>query len=347
MSAPPRNDLARFVEGLFPGAELAPLRGDASTRRFWRLSRPEGGTRVVMDYGGSFEGETDDVRLERIFRAADLPVARIETVSPEAGCLILEDLGDTTLESVIQDPRSGSSDREKGLPSRETFFLYSEAVELAVALAVRGTSALRASDRAAGPVLDATRFRFEMDFFIEHYASGLRGVRGDLRDLSGVLHSLADAAARTPVSVMCHRDFHSRNLMVRGNGALAMVDIQDARWGPHGYDLASLLFDAYVDIDRDLVATMIEAYLDETPADPSRDAFMERWEIVAAQRMIKALGTFGFQVAARHDRRYLEGVPRTLARLARLLPEHRFLLQIGRLFADLGLLESPAGDPTA
>ena len=55
--------------------------------------------------------------------------------------------------------------------------------------------------------------------------------------------------AETPERVFCHRDFHSRNLMVLTDGSLAMVDIQDARWGPLTYDLASLLRDAYMRID--------------------------------------------------------------------------------------------------
>ena len=81
MSGPvptPRPDLLERLEHEFPGARVEPMIGDASTRVFLRLHVPSGETRVVMDYGRPFEGETDDMRLARVFRAASLPVAAIE-----------------------------------------------------------------------------------------------------------------------------------------------------------------------------------------------------------------------------------------------------------------------------
>ena len=67
-------------------------------------------------------------------------------------------------------------------------------------------------------------------------------------DLGRALHELADRAAASPRKVLCHRDFHSRNLMLPPDHSLAMVDIQDARWGPDSYDLASILRDAYIEM---------------------------------------------------------------------------------------------------
>jgi len=306
----PRPELAQFIERSHPGARVEPMAGDASTRRFFRLVLPDGTGRVVMDYGRPFDGETDDVRLARVFGAAGLRVAAIHEVAGEPGCLVLEDLGRTSLETVMRDPDGG--------PSASALAWLERSVRLAAEIADRGTPALARSDRDAGLALDSARFRFEMEFYVEHYVRGLCGVRPS-EALLPELHALADQAAETPRCVLCHRDFHSRNLMVLASGELALVDIQDARWGPDSYDLASILYDAYVEIDSRWRAPLVELYL-ATLAAPPAPGFATRLDRVAAERMLKALGTFGYQASARGERRYLEGVPRTLRRLRALLP---------------------------
>ncbi len=330
MTESARPEVLAFVEARFPGAAVLPLAGDASTRRFYRLSSPHGETRVLMDYGAPFEGQTDDARLSLLFREAGLPVAAIEQAAPEPGCLILADLGDRTLEQEL-----------RGRDRAGTEALYAAAIDLAVEIAVRGTEALERSDRAQGPSLDAARFRFEMDFFLEHYAGSLRGVRPAPPGLRAALHALAEAAAAPGPKVLCHRDFHSRNLMVLPDGSMAMVDIQDARWGPDSYDLASLLRDAYVDIEDALADRMRERYRTSLPAPPPAEAFAVRYRIVAAERMIKALGTFGYQATALGRSAYLSGVPRTLARLRESLPSAPETRCVADALEAEGLLEDP------
>jgi N-acetylmuramate 1-kinase len=301
-----RPELAAALARLHSGARIETLPGDASARRFHRLHLAEGGTRVVMDYGAPFSGETDDVRLARIFERADLPVARVLDVLEEAGCLVLEDLGDVTLEAA---QARGAGD------------LYGRAVELAAAIAMRGSRALSASDRAQGPALDAERFSFEMRFFCEHFVCGWLRSPAPPEATVSLLEELAIEVASHP-RVMCHRDYHSRNLMVRGDGSLAMVDIQDARWGPDTYDIASLLRDAYVDLDDRSVETLLRRYIEAMPGKHDARAILRRFHLAATQRMIKALGTFGYQIARLGRTRYSDAIPRTLQRLDRTLPAH-------------------------
>lgn len=311
----------------YPGASFEALAGDASTRRFVRMTLPGGGTRVLMDYGKPFDGVTDDVRLARLFGDAGLPVARVMDVLSEGGVLVLEDLGDRTMEATLAGLEGETAPREA---------LYQRAVDLAADVAVRGTEILRRSERAAGPALDEAKFALEMDFFLEHFVRAFAGRREIALAFREALRVLVTRTAAHP-RVLCHRDYHSRNLMVRGDGSLAMVDIQDARWGPDSYDLASLLRDAYVPIPEELVERMIDAYL-ERPAPPAgRIGFRERFDEVASQRMIKALGTFGYQIAVRGNPRYREAVPRTLERLERLLPSRAGTASIARFFDEHGL----------
>ena len=200
------------------------------------------------------------------------------------------------------------------------------------------TPALARVGSTAGPGLDSERFRFEMDFFLEHYARGLRACADLPVDLGLELHALADRAADTPRKVFCHRDFHSRNLMVREGGELFMVDIQDSRWGPDTYDLASLLRDAYVEIDQAWIDPLVESYRTALGSPPPAGEFRARFDLVSAQRMLKALGTFGYQVTQRRASRFLEGIPRTLERLRALLPTVPGTGDLRRFLEESGLL---------
>jgi hypothetical protein len=324
-----RPVLATTLAELYPGSRDEALAGDASTRRFHRLVLPDGGTRVVMDYGAPFEGETDDVRLARLFEQAALPVARVLHTLPEAGALVLEDLGDETLESALAHAASG------GRPTRDD--LYRSAVRLAAEIATRGTEALLRSDRAQGPALDGERFLFEMRFFLEHYVGGFLGRPELATKVRKAVEELALGAASHP-RVLCHRDYHSRNIMVRGDGALALVDIQDARWGPDTYDLASLLCDAYVDLGEHEAAELSDLYWQQLAGSPDIAALRARFDVAAAQRMIKALGTFGYQIAVLGRDRYRSAIPRTLERLARFLPARAATASLGEALLREGLL---------
>jgi aminoglycoside/choline kinase family phosphotransferase len=323
---PIRPELSAALEALYAGARLETLPGDASTRRFHRLFPVGGGSRIVMDYGAAFDGDTDDVRLARIFEHAALPVARVLDILPEGGALVLEDLGDTTMEVALSQAESG------GTPSRPQ--LYRSALTLAASIATRGTEALQRSPRAGGPALDRDRFTFEMDFFLEHFVDGWLGMPEACGGLREPLHDLAAVIAAHP-RVFCHRDYHSRNLMVLPGHDMAMVDIQDARWGPDTYDVASILRDAYAEIAESEVEDFLELYRLQLPSPPDTHDFRIRFRLVAAERMIKALGTFGYQVARLKRERYREAIPRTVNRLARCLPALREFERVADFFRGL------------
>ena len=328
----PRDQARDWFLRVAPGSVIEPMAGDASSRRFVRIVLPDGATRIGVDYGRPFEDETDDVRMSRLFLEAGLPVARVLAVGPDPGCLLMEDLGRVTLwdearrRGTTADPRVA--------------MLYGRAVRLAARVAVRGTPVLARSSRRDGPVLDAGKFREEMDFFLEHYVGGLLG-RSPEPELGRTLGRLADLAADTPRPVLCHRDYHSRNLVVAADGSLGMVDIQDARWGPDTYDLASLVRDAYVDLEEQEAGALVAAYLEHIDPAGGGAAFRERLEVVALQRMIKALGTFGYQVTVRGAATYLEAVPRTVRRIRAALETREPVAGLRAAWAASGAADPP------
>ena len=111
--------------------------------------------------------------------------------------------------------------------------------------------------------------------------------------------------------VLCHRDFHSRNLML-ADGRLCIIDFQDARMGPDTYDMASLLRDSYVDISGETLNEQIAYFLALKRQTREAAEYRRRFDLMALQRNLKALGTFGYQTTARGNPVYIQYMARTL-----------------------------------
>jgi N-acetylmuramate 1-kinase len=163
-----------------------------------------------------------------------------------------------------------------------------------------------------GIAFDVEKLTWELEFFVKYFVQGYRGVeltaeeRGALQEEWAAIVGELAAEPR----VLCHRDYHSRNLML-SDASLYIIDFQDARLGPDTYDLASLLRDSYVDIaDRELDELI--AYFLALKGLADVEEFRRRFDLMALQRNLKALGTFGYQTMTRRNPVYIQYMPRTL-----------------------------------
>jgi len=231
-----------------------------------------------------------------------VPIPKVLGHADDIGVLALEDLGDVTLQAHL-----GASS-----PSQHSA-LYRQAVALIDTLQRRGAELEAAEHIPYRIAFDVEKLMWEMDFFTKHFVEAYRGVlispivREALRDeFTAIVTELA-AEPR----VLCHRDYHSRNLMVLDD-LLYIIDFQDARMGPNTYDLVSLLRDSYVDLPEQTVGELIAYFLAlQGKADTERE-YRERFDVMALQRNLKALGTFGYQTTARRNPVYIQYIPRTL-----------------------------------
>ena len=135
--------------------------------------------------------------------------------------------------------------------------------------------------------------------------------------LGEAFHQLCEEIASWP-RVVCHRDYHSRNLMLHQE-QLYWIDFQDARMGPATYDLASLLRDSYVDLPEEFQEELEERLRQQAAPDEPREVFRRRFDLMCVQRNLKALGTFGFMATVRQNPVYLQYIPRTLEHVRRNL----------------------------
>jgi aminoglycoside/choline kinase family phosphotransferase len=111
-------------------------------------------------------------------------------------------------------------------------------------------------------------------------------------------------------------------------GRLHIIDFQDARMGPDTYDLVSLLRDSYVDLPDQQVEELIAFFLALRRDDADQQEFGRRFDLMALQRNLKALGTFGFQTIARGNPVYIQYIPRTLSYVRANVTRHE---RFGRL----------------
>ncbi|MCC7181398.1 MAG: phosphotransferase [Acidobacteria bacterium] len=305
-------------QGLSPSVtKIVPLTGDASDRRYFRVLLADRDPVVLSLHAGPIDVATlPFVLVARLMRAIPLPVPAILHHSNALGVLGLQDLGDVTLQAHL------------GVASRaEHAALYRQAVGFIATLQQRGRELASSEYPPYGVAFDVEKLTWELEFFVKHYVMAYRGaalteaVREALREeWSGIAEELA-AEPR----VLCHRDYHSRNLMLH-HGSLYIIDFQDARMGPDTYDLVSLLRDAYVDLTPAQVDELVAYFLALTRGAGATDevAFRRRFDLMALQRNLKALGTFGYQTTSRRNPVYIQYMPRTLSYVSANLGARRF-----------------------
>jgi hypothetical protein len=304
-----RDRIERFLqESELAGrdARVVPLTGDASDRKYFRIIPADSPSIVLALHAGPIDFATlPFANVGTLMQHIPLPVPAILGHSDEFGILALQDLGDVTLQAHL-----GAAS-----PS-EHAALYRQAVALIEQLQRRGGELRSDAYLPYRVAFDVEKLTWELDFFARHFVEGYRGeafTPAERAALAAEWAAIVNELAAEP-RVLCHRDYHSRNLML-SEGSLYIIDFQDARLGPDTYDLVSLLRDSYVDIaDRELdelIAYFLALNQSDGAAAPE-DEFRRRFDLMALQRNLKALGTFGYQTITRRNTVYIQYIPRTL-----------------------------------
>jgi N-acetylmuramate 1-kinase len=306
--------LRQWLEGVLGSAsfDLAPASGDASFRRYFRVTLPSGPTRIAMDAPPEREDCRPFVHAAGLLHDAGVHVPAIHAESLPLGFLLLSDLGSTT---YLQALDSASADR-----------LYGHAIAALVRIQAASTP---------GPLPEYSRALLfaELCLFPDWYVS--RQLR---RELSAAQRAVLDGAFAVLLEnnlaqpkVFVHRDYHSRNLMVC-EPCPGILDFQDAVYGPITYDLVSLLRDAYIEWDEERVLDWAIVYWDAArkaglPVAGDFAAFYRDFEWMGAQRQLKVLGIFARLCHRDGKEAYLKDQPlvmrylrRTCARYAELAP---------------------------
>ena len=268
---PPDTAPAFLARHGWGGARIAPLAGDASFRRYFRVHAADGATAVLMDAPPEKEDSRPFLAIGRQLHDMGFSAPQALATELDIGLVLLEDFGDDRVGPVLV--------RE---PGRERA-VYETAVDILAAL----------HQLPAGPVPPYAEPELlrEARLFPDWYLPAM-----NITEASGYDAAWAPlwAAVRAEPPVLVLRDYHADNLMLidrPGLRGLGLLDYQDALAGHPAYDLASLLQDIRRPVSPALEAAMIDRYLAARPGVDGA-AFRTAYAILAAQRNIKILGVF-------------------------------------------------------
>lgn len=317
------------------------LQGDASSRTYYRVQM--GDKKVIAMKLADDPLKSDEVvdgerprnipflEVRDYLSRGGIPVPEVLYEDLERGVILLEDLGDRTVERALND----------GLEKEP---LYRRAISLMCKM-----HAYAAKNPDPSCICFRRRFgegllRWEMDHFYEWGLLALTG-RTPTPGEQEVFQRFRDDLVRRLTSLpqgFVHRDFQSRNLMLH-NGSLYLIDFQDALLGPYVYDLVSLLRDSYVLFQPEEVEHFITVFASERASlglpCPSKETLLEHFHLQALQRKLKDAGRFVYIDRVKKNPKFLPNIPRSLAYareaftflgcyndalevLARYLPEH-------------------------
>ncbi len=327
--------------GLLPDS-LRPASADASFRRYLRLDTADGNTLVMMDAPPELEDCHPFVEVQKLMQAAGLRVPDILAWDEAQGFLLMPDLGRHTLISVLNEERP-----------EEAQAWYRHASDLLLQWQ-------QASRPGVLPPYDEALLRRELQLFPDWYVAKHRGMTLDAAQqatLSKAFDAIVASNLAAP-QVFVHRDFMARNFMLPADPQtqpLAVLDFQDAVYGPITYDIASLLRDAFISWEEDFVIDITVRYWEKarqagllgerSPSGWGADfgEFYRAVEWMGLQRHLKVAGIFARLSLRDGKPKYLADTPRfihyirsTCSRYRELGPLLRLIDQIENIQPNFG-----------
>ena len=304
MEATTRDQLVTdWVASRFPdqSVRITPASADASFRRYFRLTWPDGGTRILMDAPPEKEDCKPFIHVAGLLAKAGLAAPRVLDQDLENGFLLLTDLG-----------RIGYLDAlNADLGLADTLMRPVLDVLIAWQLSTRASTL---------PPYDATLLRRELDLFPEWFVGRHLSYQLSAEEkamLDRTFKFLINSALAQP-KVFVHRDFMPRNLMVVESAKTltpGIIDFQDAVMGPIAYDVVSLFRDAFISWDEEQEIDWVVRYWEKAraaglPLRPDFGDFWRDYELMGLQRHLKVLGIFCRLKYRDGKEKYSEDLPR-------------------------------------
>lgn len=331
-----RDQVARATGRPHPDAPVLKLKGDASNRSYYRVGTwPDSHVVMVMPPDaakkseeaskGAPPAELPFVNVHRYLERLGVRVPKILRWDEPAGMMVLEDLGDQTFERELLE----TGRREA---------LYTRAVELLARLRARAEATRDTACLAFTRDFDEDLYDWELHHFREW---GLEAWSGrvpsaeERSELDRIFRRVAAQLAAAPRG-FTHRDYQSRNLMVKG-ADLVVIDFQDALQGPRQYDLVALLRDSYVELDRAFVDAMLDVYArafeKETGERIDPGPFKAFFDLLTVQRKLKDAGRFEFIHRVKGNPGFLPSIPASLRYVRDALSRQPALADLHRIVA--------------
>lgn len=321
--------LATLAEPTLRIDTLRPASADASFRRYFRIDAADGASYILMDAPPPQEDVRPFVRVAELFGQTGVSVPQVLAQDAEHGFLLLTDLGSTT---YLRQLNADTAHK-----------LYLDAIDALVLLQAQSQPDML-------PEYDRALLLRELQLFPDWYVAKHRGVTLDDKQQAS-LQKVFDALLANNLAqpqVYVHRDYHSRNLMVLDAGNPGILDFQDAVYGPITYDLVSLLRDAYIQWDEELVLDWAIRYWEKArraglPVANDIDSFYRDFEFMGLQRHLKVLGIFARLYHRDGKAAYLDDMPLVMEYTRKTAGRYRELAPLIRILDVLENTSSGVG----
>jgi aminoglycoside/choline kinase family phosphotransferase len=283
---------------------IAAIEKGGSDRKFYRVRSSPDQTLILVKYNLEREENRHYVEIAQFLEAHGIRAPKIYFHDPEEGLIWIEDLGEEDL----------FSHRHESWPVRRAFY-QSALDEIARLHQLPESICIEMRDHLPAE-FNAALYRWEQSYFFENCLG--RYFKIDNVKLAALtalpaLEGIAARLDRLPRNLV-HRDFQSQNIIMR-NGQACLIDFQGMRPGLAQYDLASLLYDPYVDLGNAERAELIEHYCREKPSKE----FDEVLRLCAMQRLMQALGAYGFLGLVKGHKAFLQYIPKALTSLRQII----------------------------
>lgn len=308
------------------------LAGDASNRRYYRVVQGDQSW-VLMRWEPFDSKNYPFLSVLQHFARSKVHVPSVKAMSPELGVVLLDDLGDLTLERKFWENQV----------QENSFLFYKMAVDELIKIHFAATDDRKNDCTAFHIQFDTEKFMWEMNYGKEHLLEKLLQFEMSSKvksEIEKIFLDICTTLDQQPKRIS-HRDYHSRNLMIKLD-KIHVIDFQDARLGPIQYDLVSLIKDSYVDIHDHYASMILNDYVDK--AKPflgsfSREEFFKIYEYQIIQRCFKACGSFASFLNTRDDRRYLKYLQPTLKKIVLSLQQFPEYKAFSDVLIDSGATE--------
>ena len=306
--------------------KIAPIQKGGSDRKFYRIRCSSEQALILAKYNLEREENRHYVTIANFLTEQRIRVPQIYFHDANEGLIWLEDLGERDLYSY----------RDEGWLVRRAF--YESALDQIAALHALPESLCIEMKQHLPAEFNADLYLWEQNYFFENCLGRLFKIEEEkLAQLASLpaLQEIADRLASFP-RVLVHRDFQSQNIIIR-NGQAYLIDFQGMRPGLAEYDLASLLYDPYVDLAEDERAELIAYYRGRQLEDgiAINGDFDLKLRLCAMQRLMQALGAYGFLGLVKGHKHFLKHVAAAMDSLQRLVAEIDGLSELDKTLRQL------------
>jgi hypothetical protein len=312
----PAPGLTEFIrEFLGEPGEAVPIAGDGSKRAFWRIRDPRSGfSCIAMENAPADDFSRREnaayLNIGRHLRDKGLPLPEIYRFDPDKGWFIMEDFGDVSLQAACEE-------------AKERLPLYGQVVEILLELQLKGSEGLNPEWACQTQTYDRDVMRrYEVEYFKEAFLGTYLGLTKEFPGLESSFDHLIGEACKAENGFFLHRDFQSRNIMVR-DGRIGILDWQGGRLGPLAYDVASLLIDPYTRLPAREKESLYRRYcrLLGNKQPEHLASFEKSFPYLAVQRNLQILGAFAFLSRVRGKTYFENYIPAALQSLRDLIEE--------------------------